>query len=802
MKRSWPLLAIFLVLFLMFFPALVFEKVPLNGRNLVSFFSPWYWERFDGFPTGVPSKPGMLDQLRQFYPYMAFTQRMFLSGQIPLWNPYNFAGNPHAGEWQSSIYYPLQALLLFLPLPIYWTAYQMAGFFLAGIFTYCYLRNLKLSLFEAVFGAVTFMLSGFMVGWAIGVFVSPQTIVWLPLILLAIDRLVVGPKDEGQRTKENFKLWWLIGLVGVVLSILAGFWQTTFYVMLVAIIYTIYRLLLVRSKLSWLILTWFPIAMLLTSFYIFPAVELFQRSSRVTINSGESYQEFLLGYLLPFRYLVTLFAPDYFGHPTTRNYSAPISGGSYYEQVIYVGTIPFLLFLIVFLSKKRDEHEASVVKFWFLLSIIATSFAFNTPWARIIYQAKIPLLSTSIPNRILFIPAFGLSILAACGLRLVRENQNRRLVLRSILLLGVLATALLGVTTKVTSVRNMVIPGVVFATGSGLLILISRTGKSLATNLALGGLLIVNSGQLLYQYHKFTPFSEKQFIFPDHSTISWLRDYAGINRFTGYNGKFLADNLATYWGIYTTDGYDALNDRKRSLLLASSKTGKISGSFMTSSDATLDSDLTNPRTRQLMSLLGVKYLVDHLEWLDVGPTGNLPRLSEAEQRLVFTDKDWKIWEYLESYPRAFLVGNYEVEADDQKTLDRLYSSGFDPRATLLLSSPVSQEFNIAYDPAGEVEIKSYTPMKIIFNTVSASDQLLFLSDTWYPGWQAKLENGRKLPIFTAFTALRAVPVPAGNHTVTMWYFPNSFRHGLIISSITFISLLGIICLSIFCYEEN
>jgi len=792
MKRSWPLLAIFLVLFLMFFPTLVFEKIPLNGRNLVSFFSPWYWERFDGFPAGVPSKPGMLDQLRQFYPYMAFTQRMFLSGQIPLWNPYNFAGNPHAGEWQSSIYYPLQALLLFLPLPIYWTAYQMAGFFLAGIFTYCYLRNLKLSSFEAVFGAMTFMLSGFMVGWAMGVFVSPQTIVWLPLILLAVDRLVVGPKDEGQRTKENFKLWWLIGLVGVVLSILAGFWQTTFYVMLVAIIYTIYRLLLVRSKLSWLILTWFPIAMLLTSFYIFPAVELFQRSSRVTINSGESYQEFLLGYLLPFRYLVTLFAPDYFGHPTTRNYSAPISGGSYYEQVIYVGTIPLLLFLIAFFSKKGSVSEASIVKFWFLISIILGSFAFNTPLSRIIYGAKIPLLSTSIPNRILFIPALGLSILAAYGLRLVRENQNRRLVVRSVLLLGILATILLGVTTRMTSVRNMVIPGVVFATGSGLLILISRTGKSLATNLALGGILIVNSGQLLYQYHKFTPFSEKQFIFPDHSTISWLRDYAGINRFTGYNGKFLADNLATYWGIYTTDGYDALNDRNRSLLVASSKTGTISNSFMTSSDAGLDTDLTNPGTRRLMSLLGIKYLVDRPDWLDVGPTFGLPRLPDKSQKLVFQDGDWKIWEYLDAYPRAFLAGNYEVFSDPQKTIDRLYSSEFNARGTLFVSQEVPQPFRITPDVQAEVDIVLYTPTKIEFHTTSKTDQLLFLSDTWYPGWHAKLESGRRLPILTAFTALRAVPVPAGEHKVTMWYFPDSFKNGLIVAGMTVLAIAVII----------
>ena len=222
---------------------------------------------------------------------------------------------------------------------------------------------------------------------------------------------------------------------------------------------------------------------------------------------------------------------------------------------------------------------------------------------------------------------------------------------------------------------------------------------------------------------------------------------------------------------------------------ASSKTGKLSNSFMTSSDAILDSDLTNPKTRRLMSLLGVKYLVDHPEWLDIGPTRNLPRLSEAEQRLVFTDRDWRIWEYLEAYPRTFLVGNYEVESDDQKTLDRLYSPGFDPRTTLLLSSPISQELNIAHDPKSMVEIESYTPMKIVFKTISVSDQLLFLSDTWFPGWKAKIEDGKRLPILVAFTALRAVPVPAGNHTVTMWYFPESFRNGLIISFIMIITII-------------
>ena len=131
-----------------------------------------------------------------------------------------------------------------------------------------------------------------------------------------------------------------------------------------------------------------------------------------------------------------------------------------------------------------------------------------------------------------------------------------------------------------------------------------------------------------------------------------------------------------------------------------------------------------------------------------------------------------------------MVGNYKVEVDDQKTLDRLYDPSFEPRLSLILSSPVNREFNIVHDPTSEVEIKNYTPMKMVFKTTSATDQLLFLSDTWYPGWQAKLETGKKLPVLTAFTALRAVPVPAGDHTITMWYFPAAFKTGLTVALVT------------------
>lgn len=803
--RLIPIGGILVVLLLAFYP--VFQgKIPLNGRNLVSFYSPWYFEKFPGYPAGIPSKPGMLDQVRQFYPYMAFTQRMYQSGNIPLWNPHNFSGNPHAAEWQSSIFYPLQMLLLVLPLESWWTIYQMSGFFLNGLFTYAYLRSLKLSRLSAFFGGVTFMLSGFMSVWNMGVFVSPHTIIWLPLILLSVNKVL--ELHERQGSKKATTRWWLVGLTALVLSILAGFWQTTFYVILVSFIYTTWAW---RKRRHWEktpggafrilipILLWVPAALLVVSFYMFPSFELFRRSGRVIINSSENYQQYLLGYLLSPRHLVTLLAPDYFGHPTTRNYFA-VMNGSYYEQVIYVGIIPLVLAGIGIIARTSWR---GVVKFWLGLVGMSLLFGFDTPLARLIYQLHLPVISTSIPNRILFVSAFGLSVLAAIGMEIIAKANSKLIkqVFRFFVFLFVLV-GLQAVIWKnglgvidvgkqpklyVTSLRNLVLPFVSLATP--WLILEAGFQKIRKQTIFPTVLVLLTIGQSLYQHHKFTAFSEKQFIFPRHSTIDWLVENAQFDRFTGYNGKYLEDNFATYFGLYSTGGYDALNDFRRSQLLSSSVTGRLTPGFMTASDAIIDYDLTNLRTLRLMQLLGIRYLVDRPEWLDVGSVKDKPRLLDDAQRLVFQDGNWKIWEYLEAYPRAFFAGNYEVISGDQEVIDRLYSDDFNPGEALILSSTLPESVKIQPDDTATVEIDRYTPMQIVFNTKSHTDQLLFLSDTYYPGWWAKIDDGKKQAVLMADFALRAVPVPAGEHTVTMWYFPDSFKYGLIVSAGTLISLV-------------
>lgn len=646
------------------------------------------------------------------------------------------------------------------------------------------------------------MFSEFMVTWNMEVVTAPHSILWLPLILLAVDRLIVRSKDEGRRTKV--RTWWCIGLLSLVFSILAGYWQTTFYVMIVAMIYTFYRSLssIIHHPLSIIskplltILIWFPLAFGLTAFHLLPTNELLARSSREYINSQSRIQEILKGYLLPARHLVTLFAPDYFGHEATRNYFARVGGGWYYEHVIFVGTIPLLLAIVALAAKKKGKIRNDIL-FWLLMVVISASFSFKTPWAVAVFRYKIPVLSTGIANRILFVEAFGLSILSAFGISLLADAANRKRAIK-IGLAGGLGIIVLFLNTLITktsfgavapikepqlyliSLRNMVLPAAVYFLS--LILLGTVIWKNGFIKIAIAGMILISLTQNIYQFRKFTAFSEKMFVYPIHPTIEWLQKNAGINRFIGYNGKFLGDNFATNFGIYSVEGYDSLNDYKRSVLLHSAVKGRLDLDLPRSADVILGRNLENLRTIKLMKLFGIKYLVDHPEWLDTGPTADKKRLQDGSQRLVFENGDWKIWEFLDAFPRAFLAGQYEVIPDGEKLISRLYEDSFDPRQNILLDQEPEKDFSIQQDELAQVKILQYRPTKIVFETSAASDQLLFLSDTWYPGWQAKLENGQELKILAADYALRAMPVPAGNHTITMWYFPDSFRNGLIIAS--------------------
>ena len=91
--------------------------------------------------------------------------------------------------------------------------------------------------------------------------------------------------------------------------------------------------------------------------------------------------------------------------------------------------------------------------------------------------------------------------------------------------------------------------------------------------------------------------------------------------------------------------------------------------------------------------------------------------------------------------------------------------------------------------SGKVTIDRYRSTEIIFKTESVSPKLLFLSDAYAPGWKAEID-GKKSRVYRADYDFRAVAVPSGNHTIRMYYSPDSFRIGVLFFFIAVAGILG------------
>ena len=78
---------------------------------------------------------------------------------------------------------------------------------------------------------------------------------------------------------------------------------------------------------------------------------------------------------------------------------------------------------------------------------------------------------------------------------------------------------------------------------------------------------------------------------------------------------------------------------------------------------------------------------------------------------------------------------------------------------------------------------SYQPDEVVIRARGDRNSMLFLADSYYPGWRATVD-GREEEIFRANSLFRAVRVPAGEHTVRFSFEPESFYLGSQISLFT------------------
>jgi uncharacterized membrane protein YfhO len=92
-----------------------------------------------------------------------------------------------------------------------------------------------------------------------------------------------------------------------------------------------------------------------------------------------------------------------------------------------------------------------------------------------------------------------------------------------------------------------------------------------------------------------------------------------------------------------------------------------------------------------------------------------------------------------------------------------------------------------------VEVITFLPERIVIRTRSSAPGILSISQIYYPGWQALIDSSNA-ELLRADTALMAVSVAAGEHTIQLTYDPLSYKIGALISILALIvvGILGIL----------
>jgi hypothetical protein len=431
-------------------PLLLFGDVTLGGRTMLPVDNLYRWAPWSALAAenGVtaPHNPLISDLIIQNAAWKQFFRDTVFSGDIPLWNPYLFAGVPFLAAGQHSMLYPFSLIYLIMPLGAAYGWFVVLQLWLAGVLMYVYGRTLHLHRGAAALAGLVFQGGGYIVVSAAVFPMIIGAVVWLPLLLACIDRVLGAylPRDDvASPATARAWPWMLLGAVGLGMQVLAGHIEFTIYTLLVMALYAAWRLV-TRGRAARLPLQrWLgpftalsgmvAFGLLLGGLQLLPLYELGQSNFR---QNDATFQE-VLDYGFPPRRVLTLALPNFFGNPTTHEirdlfsgemvpltfnaFGDPISNNewglkNYVEGGIYLGILPlFLAGLAVwsgFFVRRREWGGTTL--FFTLLAVASLAFIFGTPLYALLYFGLPFVNQLHTPFRWVF--PFSLSVAALAGL--------------------------------------------------------------------------------------------------------------------------------------------------------------------------------------------------------------------------------------------------------------------------------------------------------------------------------------------------------------------------------------------------
>ncbi|KAB2855090.1 MAG: YfhO family protein, partial [Anaerolineae bacterium] len=224
LRRLLPDLVIIVGLFIV--PLLFFAPVTLGGRTLIPADNlyqaePYATEREQAGAPEIPHNALLSDLVLQNYQWKTFIRENLSEGEIPLWQPNQFAGTTFLANGQHSMLYPFSVIYYVLPLDAAYGWFTVSQLWLAGLLMYVYVRGIGLSRIAGLIAALTIQLSSFFIVSTVHPMIQASA-VWLPLELLMIEYVLLRKPFPGTGGRPNRLTWVLIGAVGLGMAHLAG----------------------------------------------------------------------------------------------------------------------------------------------------------------------------------------------------------------------------------------------------------------------------------------------------------------------------------------------------------------------------------------------------------------------------------------------------------------------------------------------------------------------------------------------------------------------------------------------------
>ena len=726
-----------------------------------------------------------------------------LKGRLAFWDPFYMCGTPAAAQPYTGAFYPPNWIFGIASVEIALRIWWVFHLSVAAIFFYLLCRHWNLDISPALFAAVSFAFSTYVMAW-LEFMHGVSCLVWGPLVFLLVGLIIDRSADCTAGLWVNFRRnGGLVCALAVVLALqLLSSGEFFYYSFLLAAAYGMQRWLfhrrfkvVVTSTLCLGMAGVLSLALAMPQFVL--TYELLQQSVRssevdAALGMASAHPRFWLSLLIPFLY----------GRP---GYPYAYWAPEIYEFALgtcYVGILPIVGSCFVaayFCRQEKKPERVHLTVFWVLVLVLSLGMAAGrfTPLYAMLHRLLPGLGHFRFPTKFFLFATYALAALGALGFQALlecRSNQGMQVLRRvghsvtvafGLFVFGYALAALsptflqlmmghpgnpsaaqrASVLTDYT--MAVVLSGIGIAICSALIArpLPGWRLKSTFVAVSFINLLLVsrqvqpvmNAGvyekkpeeiparlEGVVNYRTRTPYLIQQLLYGEKrpDIVRWAKE-------AGATGEWRAA------GVYDVrPGAMILRRYAQMYWLMDKAPPQLAD--------------------RIADMMSIRFEV-------TGQPGEAVLWASASRELMIHTRT-------SALPRIFITSRWRSVASAEQAWQAVLSGDFDPHreAVVELASraevarlPVQAADSGGVDGAAGHSVRSLQDRLTSVETEVAVNQgaLLVLTDVWYPGWTAWVD-GLEQPIHRANCLFRGVFLEPGNHHIVFIYRPSGFVAGL------------------------